>query len=73
MEIYQGLVGSQRALSKLTEDDVRAIRQIHADKKAAIDKLNASCSVSALAEKFGVHRCTIEKVLRYQTWRHVRD
>lgn len=72
MEIYQGPVGSKLPQSKLTEDDVRMIRQIHAEKLEQIKKLNESCSASALAEKFGVHVRTMEKVLNYSTWRHVR-
>lgn len=71
MEVYQGPVGSRLPQSKLDESDVRLIRQIHSEKQAEIKKLNHSCSAKALAEKFGVHYRTIEKVLNYSTWRHV--
>jgi len=71
VEVYQGPVGSKLPQSKLTECDVKMIRRIHEEKQAEIKKLNESCSAKALAEKFGVHCRTIEKVLNYSTWRHV--
>jgi hypothetical protein len=71
MNAYQGPTGSKLPQSKLDESDVRLIRQIHSEKQAEIKKLNEGCSAKALAEKFGVHCRTIEKVLNYSTWRHV--
>ena len=65
------LCGNANATRKLTEDDVRMIRQIHHEKQEEIKRLNESCSLKALAEKFGVHHRTIEKVVNYTTWRHV--
>lgn len=58
--------------ARLTADDVRLIRQIHADKQEQIARLNETCSVQALAEKFEVHPRTIEKVIGFETWRHVK-
>ena len=63
--------GEDLPQSKLTEDDVRLIRQAHAEALAEIKRLQQHVSARALAEKFGVHVRTIEKVLSYQSWRHV--
>lgn len=70
-EICPALYGNTNATRKLTEGDVRLIRQLHQDKQEQIKRLNASCSVIALAEKFEVSHRTIERVLNYETWRHV--
>ena len=58
--------------SKLTDEQVRKIRQEHADKQAEIERLNAAYDARALAKKYGVSKATITKVLTYQTWRHVK-
>lgn len=58
-------------IRKLTEDDVRLIRELHAWKLAEMKRLNRTVSLSVLAEKFGVHVCTIQKVLSYNTWKRV--
>jgi len=58
--------------SKLTENDVRMIRELTEWKKSEIDRINSIASIEALAEKFDVHPRTIEKVQGYETWRHVK-
>ena len=58
-------------IRKLTADDVRKIREIHDWKMAEQKRLDETASAEALAEKFGVHVRTVEKVLNYSTWRHV--
>lgn len=57
--------------SKLTPLLVIEIRRRHEEKKARIAELNAKYSAKAIAADLGVHARTIEKVLRYETWRHV--
>ena len=64
--------GSDIPWSKLTEDDVRICRELHAYKMAEVARLESSLSINALAEKFGVHPRTMEKVLNFDTWKHVR-
>lgn len=64
--------GESLPQSKLTEDDVRKIRELHDFKISEIKKLNDSLSAKALAEKFDVHCRTIEKILSYETWTHVK-
>jgi hypothetical protein len=44
-------------MSKLTAADVLMIREVVGE------------TVNALAARFGVHRCTIRRVLARQTWR----
>lgn len=65
--------GEELPWAKLTEDDVRLIRRIHSEGAEQIKRIQSSCTAKALAEKFGVHMGTVEKLLRYETWRHVRD
>lgn len=67
----QAMLGNTNAKRKLTADDVRLIRELHAHKKAEIERLNATLSIVALAEKFEVSAPTIEKILGHATWRHV--
>lgn len=63
--------GSDLPQSKLTEADVKAIRELHAYKQAKIKRLNETLSAAGLAEKFGVSVRAIERVLQYRGWRHV--
>jgi len=54
--------GAQRADSKLTEDDVREIRKLHA----------AGVHLSRrLASHFGVDRTLLWRIAKRKTWRHV--
>ena len=64
-------IGNRNATRKLTADDVRIIREAHEFKQAEIQRLNSQFSAKGLAEKFEVHQRTIEKVIGYETWRHV--
>jgi len=69
-EKYKFKRGSDLPHSKLTEDDVRMIRSLHEYKKRQVEMLNETLGIKALAEKYGVHERTIEKVLSYDGWRH---
>ena len=55
--------GEQRPWSKLTEEQVRAIRREHA----------AGASGYGLAKKYGVAAPTITAIVRRKKWAHVRD
>jgi len=63
--------GTDLPQSKLTDDDVRKIRELHKYKIDEIKRLNDSLSMSAIADKFDVHVRTIEKIVSFQTWKHV--
>lgn len=54
--------GERHPAAKLTENDVRFIRQVYADKLA---------SMTWLAWFFQVHRETISRVVHRKTWRHL--
>ena len=64
------LRGSQLPQAKLTESDVKEIHrmvQVREDyRMRARDLSNAK-----IAEKFGVHKRTVEKVIQGYSWSHV--
>lgn len=63
--------GEHLPQSKLTAEDVRHIRALHEFKKAEIKRINDTLGIEALAEKFDVAPSTVEKILSFQTWKHV--
>lgn len=63
--------GTELPQSKLTEAQVREIKQAHAVKQRLIDELNARFSAKALAAHYGVHHRTIERILQRDGWIHV--
>lgn len=54
--------GSTNAIAKFTEDQVRAIRQLHAD---------GVMSTYRIAKIYDVRLTTIQRMVRRQTWKHV--
>jgi hypothetical protein len=54
-------IGSGNACAKLTEEDVRQIREARA----------SGVPLALLAERYGVHRSRISEAARARTWRHV--
>jgi hypothetical protein len=60
-----GLVpkGEAHGSSKLTEDDVRAIRAM----------AEAGCTHREIAQQYGVHRTAVSQIVRGETWTHVPD
>ena len=63
--------GEDLPQSKLTEADVRKIKRLHAKKQALVKRLHDRYGCKGLAAQFGVHECTIEKVLQRNSWVHV--
>lgn len=57
--------------TKLPPKAIIEIRQAKARRDALRKQINDTLSNSALAKKWGVHPRTIEKVLSYETARHV--
>jgi hypothetical protein len=57
--------GSDLPHAKLTDEAVRAIRAEHRP-------YSRTHGAPALARKYNLHRRTIEKVLSYASWVHVR-
>lgn len=64
--------GNDLPQTKLTAEDVKMIRELHAFKQDEIKRLNKTLSIEGLAEKFDVSPGTVDKILRYQTWKHIR-
>ena len=62
--------GAQLPQSKLTADDVRMIRALVAERDR-MDERRRALTNAAIAEKFGLHVRTIEKVIRGETWGRV--
>lgn len=62
--------GQDHYRARLTDDDVRALRQIAAERRELLDRL-AAISNRALAEKFGVTAACVERVIYGQTWSHI--
>ena len=62
--------GSELPWSKLSESDVKLILDCVEERKRLRAQAN-ELSTKSLAEKFGVHRRTIENVISGETWGHV--
>ena len=58
--------------SKLTPAEVQEIRQAKENRLDLMAHISETLSNAALAEKYGVHPRTIEKVLSYETWSHIK-
>jgi hypothetical protein len=56
--------GEKNASSKLTADNVRLLRRLSRDE---------GWTARALANRFGVHRATIQDAIHRRTWRHIND
>lgn len=63
--------GNMLPQAKLNPDLVREIRTRSKWKADRIAELNAKYSVQAMANDLGLSRRTVERVLAYETWRHV--
>ena len=63
--------GAQLPQTKLTPDQVIEVRAAAVSREAMRKEINATLSNEALATRLGVHRRTIEKVLRMETHIHV--
>jgi hypothetical protein len=55
--------GEKHHLAKLTESDVRLIREVYA---------SGGITQRSLAEKFGVALRAVQQVINYESWSHVR-
>lgn len=62
--------GSQLSWAKLDESDVALIREMVAEREAMKAKLREVTNAK-IAEKFGVHVRTIDRVTTGENWGHV--
>lgn len=67
---YKVKRGSELPQSKLTDDDVRLILAV-VDEREALKRQLSELTNAKLAEKFEVHRRTIDRVTAYEGWTHV--
>lgn len=67
---YKVKRGSDLPQSKLTEDDVRLILAV-VDDREKLKRQLAGLTNAKLAEKFGVHRRTIDRITACGGWSHV--
>lgn len=65
--------GTELPQAKLDEATVARIRRLHARKQRLVAHLNRKYSAAGLAASLGIHVRTVEKVLRGDTWFHVRE
>lgn len=73
MDVYaEKKRGEDLPWSKLTEEDVRMIREAKEKREDLREHIKLSLSNEALAKQLGVHVRTIEKVLSFETWSHTR-
>lgn len=64
--------GAALTHSKLTIAEVLEIRQAKENRLDLMAHIAETLSNAALAEKYGVHQRTIEKVLSYESWSHIK-
>ena len=62
-------IGMKSGNAKFTDDDIRAIRYLYSLNTKGERKKIVKCAT--LAKIYGVHRCTIEKIVRNGCWTHV--
>jgi ribosomal protein L11 len=67
-----GRVGVNNYMAKLTDEKVREIRQLVADKSFVESYRSFQSMVLAIAESYGVHPATIHNVIKGISWRHVK-
>jgi IS30 family transposase len=63
--------GNELPHAKLTPEDVEDIRSAAVQRERLRGFIRDSLSNAALANRFGVHRRTIEKVLQRESWINV--
>lgn len=63
--------GADLPQSKLTEDQVKEMRSLYQEYRETIKKLNDEFSARGLANRYGMHVRTIEKIISGETWSHI--
>ncbi len=65
------MYGNTNAKRKLTEGDVRLMRELWDEKKELMRK-SRLITLRGLAEKFGVAKTTVEKIVNGERWTMVK-
>ena len=63
--------GSQLPQAKMTEETVRQARRDHIEGRRIIQEAQRRYSVQGLADRYGISKAAMEKILSRQTWEHV--
>lgn len=63
--------GQDLPQAKMIDLDILSIRSAARQRENLRKHIKENLSNDALAKQFGVHISTIEKILSYETWRHV--
>lgn len=63
--------GSELPWAKMTEEDVRRARREYSEGRQKLARLQRYYSVQGLADRFGISKPAMEKILSRQTWEHV--
>lgn len=71
-DLYANRRGSKNANAKLTEEDVRKIRELRSGVRRWRKSMDKARTLKAIAELYGVTPCTISHVSRGNHWRHVK-
>lgn len=64
--------GTDHPLSKLTDDDIRLIRECVAERERLINEARRLTNAE-LARKFDVHQRTIDRITQRKAWIHIRE
>lgn len=65
------MYGNRNAKRKLTEDDVHLMRALWDEKKELMRK-SSLITLRGLADKFGVAKTTVEKIVNRERWTLVK-
>jgi hypothetical protein len=63
--------GEDLPQSKVTEEDVRQMRELYEAGKAAYARWRDTYTVAAIARKWDISQAAADKILRRETWSHV--
>jgi len=63
--------GSQLPQAKMTEADVRNARREYIEGRQKLARLQRYFSVQGLADRYGISKAAMEKILYRDTWEHV--
>lgn len=58
--------------SKLTEDQVREIRKLYNEQRRLDPELKQWRITEPIAQRFGIHITTVQRIIRGESWRHVK-
>jgi hypothetical protein len=73
LPVTHGAVGQNNPLSKLTETDVREIRFMSKDPEYTKGFSSKQQMLYDLAKIYGIHWTTVNGIIKYKSWKHIKD